>query len=486
MTRNVLFNALGYAAQIVAGLVAVPWLVDALGLVGFGLFSLALAAVGYLGLFDLGFGRALTRLVADRRGRASEAEIPGLVHSALVTLGVVGLAATAALVLVGPAAPARWLGLSGTDAVSLRAAFPWLAACLPFAIGVPALTGVLEGHMRFDVSAATRAFGGVTVAVGPVLATRVDPSLASAMAGLCLARAATYVLLALLVLRVVPSLRCRVRVEGHAVRALIRDGGWLTVTNLVGPLMASLDRFAVGRWVSVAAVSYYAAPYEALTRLWAVPDALLGVMFPALAHAAGDPQRQRDLVDRSLRVLLVGLVPLIGVALVFTPELLGVWVGEDMARHASPVARWLAVGVFVNALVRVPFVFLQACGRPDLPARAHVAELGPYLWGLWVACSWGGAIGAAAAWTLRIAVDAVVLSVFAVRLLPALARPLLTVSLWVGGALAVLALLGQVPSLSSRGLAFGVAVVAWAGAASRGLLRPEERDIVKRKAMNWL
>lgn len=481
-----MLNALGYGAQILAGLVAVPWLVDALGLVGFGLFSLALAAVGYLGLFDLGFGRALTRLVADRRGRSSEVEIPGLVHSALFTLCLVGLAAAGATMVTGADAPARWLALTDPDADSLRRALPWLAACLPFAIGVPALTGVLEGHMRFDVSAAARALGGVAAALGPVVATRIDPSLASAMAGLCLARAATYVVLALLVLRVVPTLRCRVRLQGSAVRALVRDGGWLTVTNLVGPLMASLDRFAVGRWVSVASVSYYAAPYEALTRVWAVPDALLGVMFPAMAHAASDPSRQRDLVDRSLRALLMGLVPLLGAAMVFAPELLHAWVGADMARHASPVARWLAAGVLVNALVRVPFVFLQACGRADLPARAHLAELVPYLCVLWVACRWGGASGAAAAWTARIVVDAVVLSVFAIRLRPSLARPLVTVGIWGGGALAACVLLGFVPSAATRGVLFSLATAAWVAATGTALLRQDERNMLKTKAMAWL
>lgn len=486
MTRHVVLNALGYAAQIVAGLLAVPWLVDALGLVGFGVFSLALAAVGYLGLFDLGFGRALTRLVADRRGRDAAREIPELVHSALITLGMLGLVAAAAVVAAGADTPSRWLRLSEQDAAALRAALPWLAACLPFAIGVPALTGVLEGHMRFDVSAMARAAGGTAAALAPVLATFVQPTLPWAMAGLCLARAATYVVLAVTLLRVVPALRCRPRVRAAAVRLLIRDGGWLTVTNLVGPLMASLDRFAIGRWVSVASVSHYAAPYEALTRVWAIPDALLGVMFPALALAGNNPQRQRDLVDGSLRVMLILLTPLLGAAVIFAPELLHAWVGPELARPASPVARWLAVGVLANGLVRVPFVFLQACGRPDLPARAHLAELVPYLCLLWLACQWGGAVGAAVAWTIRIVVDGLVLSAFAARLSPSLARPLVTVGLWGAGALAICAWLAQLPSAATRGAASCGALLVWGCLAAVVLLRPDERNLLKAKAIGWL
>ena len=48
------------------GVAAVPPLVRLLGVDRFGVLALAWIIVGYFSLFDLGMGRALTKLVADK------------------------------------------------------------------------------------------------------------------------------------------------------------------------------------------------------------------------------------------------------------------------------------------------------------------------------------------------------------------------------------------------------------------------------------
>jgi O-antigen/teichoic acid export membrane protein len=75
----------------------------------------------------------------------------------------------------------------------------------------------------------------------------------------------------------------------------------------------------------------------------------------------------------------------------------------------------LAVGVFFNALARVPFALLQAEGRADITGRTNLAEILPYLLFLWLACSKFGIEGAAFAWSLRMLVDAIILFVIVKR-----------------------------------------------------------------------
>ena len=85
---------------------------------------------------------------------------------------------------------------------------------------------------------------------------------------------------------------------------------------------------------------------------------------------------------------------------------------------SSAVLQWLAVGVFVNAVARLPFSVLQASGRPDVTAKLHLIELPAYLFALWALVRAFGIEGAAAAWTLRAGVDAVVLFGFGLRYVP--------------------------------------------------------------------
>jgi O-antigen/teichoic acid export membrane protein len=45
------------------------------------------------------------------------------------------------------------------------------------------------------------------------------------------------------------------------VKPLIRFGGWMTVANVINPIMVQMDRFLIGALLSTAAVAYYTTPY---------------------------------------------------------------------------------------------------------------------------------------------------------------------------------------------------------------------------------
>ena len=93
VARGTLLNLLGHVAPLIAALAAVPLLVTQLEPARFGFLSLAWVIVGYFGLFDLGLGRALTRLIAERMGTPREPELPVLARTALLVLTGVGSAA---------------------------------------------------------------------------------------------------------------------------------------------------------------------------------------------------------------------------------------------------------------------------------------------------------------------------------------------------------------------------------------------------------
>jgi len=54
----------------------------------------------------------------------------------------------------------------------------------------------------------------------------------------------------------------------------------MTISNTVSPLMVTLDRFLVGALVSMTAVTYYATPYEVVTKFLFIPVCLDGGYVP--------------------------------------------------------------------------------------------------------------------------------------------------------------------------------------------------------------
>ena len=112
---------------------------------------------------------------------------------------------------------------------------------------------------------------------------------------------------------------------------------------------------------------------------------------------------------KSLSALTVVTTVLTVVAAVALDPFLRAWVGADIASSSAPVGEILLIGMWVNCLAVVPFAFLQARGRPDLPAKLHLLEVGPYIGGLIIGLHLAGIQGAAWAWSGRAAADAVLL-----------------------------------------------------------------------------
>ena len=411
LARNALLNLAGHGAPLLAALFLLPALVSRLDAERFGFLALAWALVGYFSLFDLGLGRALSRLVAERRGTPREIELPHLSRTALsLTLA---LGALAGVVLFAAARPLceSVLNLSPALRPEAETALRVLALSLPLVTLTAALRGLLEAGQRFDWVNAIRVPAGILTFAAPLAATWWSVSLVGLASALALMRLAALAAHWAACARLWPALVGLGWPRGAVAREMLGFGAWLTVSNVVGPLMVYIDRFVIAGLLAVSWVAYYSAPYELVTRLWLIPAALTGVLFPAMAAAS--PERLAALYRTGTKAVLITVFPLALVATVFAQDWLHAWLGAEFAARGMRVAQLLCFGAAMNCLAYLPFTLLQARGRADLPAKAHLVELPLYLALLWALVARWGIEGAALAWALRCVADAAVLFVLA-------------------------------------------------------------------------
>src|SRR5690242_7908841 len=102
LAHSSLFNLLGQGLPLVAGVVAIPLLIRGLGTDRFGVLTLAWMVTGYFSLFDLGLGRALTHVVAERIGADHGAAAPEVVWPALGAMTGLGVVAAVAALIAAP------------------------------------------------------------------------------------------------------------------------------------------------------------------------------------------------------------------------------------------------------------------------------------------------------------------------------------------------------------------------------------------------
>lgn len=478
IASNAALNVAGQVVLLVAGLAVVPILVHRLGPEAFGAFQLIWVVLGYLALVDIGLGRATTRFVADALGRNAAAEIPEIVWSAMALQLFMGLLGAGLLAAAGGVLTRYALNVPARLEPDVITSLRWMAVALPAVLLSASFSGVLEAHQRFDLVNTVRIPSGVATLVAPLIALAGGSGLVGVVQGVVIVRYLTVGTYYLACQHCVPGLRGPRRPSVRRIRTLLSFGGWVTVSNVIGPLMVYLDRFVIGARLGLQAVAYYSAPFDAITRAAVVPSSLAQALFPAFSalHGSDDRKRVSRIAAGGVRVLATTMGALAAAVIIGAHAGLELWLGPAFADAGALSLRILAVGVLANALAQIPYAVLQGAGRADLTAAFHLLELPVYAAMLWVLTSRYGIAGAAVAWSARCSMDACLLFLAYRRPLGAslpLLRPLM-----LGAALPVtLALLVAATGLDGLGALAAALAVGGASAMLgwRLVLQPEER-----------
>lgn len=414
--RNSIYNMLGLGLPLIVAMAAIPVLIHSLGAERFGILTIIWAVVSYFGLFDFGLGRTVTQQVAASLAAGDDARLKGILgtSSALMfAMGLVGgivMAATAPLL-------ARQFAHS-IDLVEVTRAFYWMALAMPAIVLTSGYRGTLEALGRFGTINMIRVPMGVFTYAGPMVVVWAGyDRLDTIAAVLCAGRILACLVHARFAIRSVPGEAGAGHFDRSLVRSLLRMGGWMSVSNIVAPLMNYVDRVALGVIVSATAVAYYATPQELILRVGIVPAAFAGVLFPLFAASGAQSDRSRDVAYlwRYSLLILFLMLPVTLILFLFASTILTWWISADFAINAAPVLQVMSLAVLISGLSQVSFTMLQGQGRADLTAKLHIVEFPLFLALLYGLTVGYGPIGAAWAWLIRIAVDFLALSVMCTK-----------------------------------------------------------------------
>jgi len=418
LVRNTGLSFIALILPMPIAILTVPYLIRGLGRERFGLLSLAWSLLGYFNLFDLGLGRATTKFVAAALGTNDLEKIPRIVWTSLLVQVAMGVFGAVVLASSTPFLVSKFLKMSPAVISEARQTFYFLSIATPLVICSRNLRGVLEASQRFDLIACvqipTSLMNASLPAIGVLLGFRL-PQIICMIIGLWLVNATAYLLLCF---KLFPAVRHSLSPDRSLVRPLLSFGGWVAICNLLVPVLASLDRFAIGALLSVAVVAYYTAPYDMVFRLLIIPGVISTTLFPAFSTLwVVNRESLERYYLRSLKYILLVMVPLVLLGIIFASDILRLWLGKEFMIRSTAIFQILAVGMLLNALSQMPANLLDGIGRPDLRAKIFLAYLPVYLLLLWILIAKNGVVGAALAWTLRSALELTVFATVASKLL---------------------------------------------------------------------
>ena len=402
IARHTIYNFAGSAAPLLVSIATVPLYIGLIGLDRYGLLAIFWLLIGYFTIFDFGIGKAAMQRISALN-RSSPSKRSRIFWTAL------GLTASLSMLAMLFFVPIGWIGLrwfsgSGSSLTAeVRQVFPLLVVAVPIPMFQGLLVGALNGRLKFRETNLISSAGAVLTAVLPLAAARyVGAELLPIFSAVILSRLLVLAALAITCRRQL-LLEAPQFTSPSEIRRMIRFGGWLTISNLIGPFLVFADRFVIGALLGATAVGIYTIPFNLVTQLWILPGAIASALFPRLASASGDEADR--LLGLALSSLLSILLPVTAVLLVCAKPGLVLWLGNSTGLASAPIGIILLLGFWINSLAQMPFARLQSAGRTDVIAKIHLVELIPFLTILYFLTQSLGLIGAAIAWNLRVLVD---------------------------------------------------------------------------------
>lgn len=332
------------------GFFLAPFILHHLGNIGYGVWLLAISAVAYLGLLDLGIQDAVLRFISkghtqkDHQG-ASEAMSAALwirlQISILALLLCAGLAAVFPLVFKVPAE----LATDAREAILLIG----LTTAINLSVGV--FSGVISALNRYDLQNYVSLAQTAVRVVGVVTVLRTGHGIVAIAVSELIAALVGNVLRMWVAKRLYPELRIQLkRPKRETLRQIWTYSSYAFLTMIAIQLVYQSDNIVVGAFVSASAVTFYGIANSLCVYTGRLVDSMGFTFIPAAStyEAAGNSARLLVLYKNGTRAMLMVALPILITLILRGPSFIGLWMGPQYSHQSGIVLIILCIPLFFS------------------------------------------------------------------------------------------------------------------------------------------
>ena len=412
--RNISWNLLGYALPVLVAIVMIPVVMKHTGLERFGVLTLIIVLIGSMTVFDFGITRSVTNSVRKYLDEKNERAMLTVVKTGWLMITCVLLVISVLFWVESRWIAEHFFNVSNQQIrEEIAGSMKIVAFSLPFVIAQTIFVGVMEAFGAFKKISIGKAPFSILMYLVPMIISFFTPSLFYITLSLCILRCimavAFYLMMRSEIKTVTPISLMSVPTTKAIALELVRYGGWVSVGNIIAPIMLYIDRFFVASIVGATVFAYYTTPYDVVSRIAIVAVSVCGVLFPMLVTKIATDIRSANAYFNKVMLGIFAILVIPAVAGIFLSKwFLSVWINPGFAEHSWIIFSMFLAGYLVHGLVQPAFVWIQACGKPWIIAMCEIVDLALYVIYLpWM--THHGIIGAAIAWNFRMLLSLVVL-----------------------------------------------------------------------------
>ena len=376
ITRSVLSNWFGLAANLLISFFMAPFVVHHLGNNSYGVWALMLQLTGYMGVVDVGLRSALVRFVSRYRAQNDQNALNELMSSTLqLYSGFALLCLAVGSILAFFVLPHLHVPLSllPQARITLLLATLILASDFVFATFQGSLAGLSRWDLRNLISTAVLILRATLIVV---LLLRGHGLVALALVQL-FASLVGHSLEVYFVKRLLPGLKFSFgSLQAKYLKPILGHSAYSMLIGLGVGINYEVDTIVIAAFLPVQEVTFYVIGFNLIKYLRDLINASSMIVAPLASHldAQGHSRGVSELLTRGSKYTL--LLAYLGCAglLCLGPDFIRVWMGNEYALRSSKVVIILAIGLFFSLTENIGAHLLFGLGKHGLNVWCTGAE----------------------------------------------------------------------------------------------------------------
>jgi O-antigen/teichoic acid export membrane protein len=364
-TRNISWSyvEMGVAAAIY--FLLTPFIVEKLGAIGFGVWTLIHAIVYFLGFLDLGFYNAMVKYIAEFGEQRRWRRVNALLGVNLTALTLAGLMAFLCSLVIAGLAP-WFFDLPDASLTEFRWAIVLFGINLLLTFPLSVFSATYAGFQRFDLLSIVRTIINLCRALAIALSLAYGYGLMALVVVYICASLVQASILWLLLSRFAPgvSLAWR-RLRGYNYRRIRSYSKWTSLDEVLVEGSAELERLLIAIFLAVALVTPYTLICTVAAVVLFAVEPITKIFFP-LSSAYGarnDKAQLRGVLLRGTKLLMSISLPLAVVVAVLGEDFIHFWIGEEHIALPAGVMQLVVANFAVTAAVMTAGTILLAMAR---------------------------------------------------------------------------------------------------------------------------
>lgn len=424
--KNTVWNLIGGIIILIIQFLSTPYIVNKLGEDAYGIWSLVWILLSYLGFLTLGLGTASIKYISENYGKGDIEQCNKIFWTSLWTTAFQGIIAATIFIIFAPAIVKKFFNIKEEllpDAIII-VKICGLALLVDFILG--SFQAVPSALQRLDIVNKVGLGINITQILGIVIILIIGGKIV-AMAIFSLIIQSVGVMIYFIISRKLLIQKNLDKWDKSNFWILLKFGGFVSLSAILAPLLVNIEKLLISNLLAVNFLTYYIVPYNLLTRFYLISGSLTSALFPAMSEMSGSEDKSYlySTTLQGIKILSASIGWSSTLLFIFAKDFLTIWMGANFANIATPVLQILCIAFWINIIAHIPFTFLRAYGKPEIPAIYHLIESFFYVPVAYFSIKHMGISGAAFAWCFRVFMDTFLLLITTAKIMKILYKDLL-------------------------------------------------------------